>query len=236
MRAIAIRSPDTCIRCLPSVVIFLIASLFAFLAVGCSASAPDFDEFKGTPFTGERPAPDFTLTDQFGKPRSLRTDFDDRVTLLTFLYTECPDVCPIVANHLRDISGILDDGEPDTAIVIVSVDPINDTVESAHAYSERWGMQDRWTYLVGNEEDLTEVWHAYFIDPYQHGPGNREDGGEATHSRSQGGGTSGLERASRRVIHSAPIYVIDGDGILRSAFTLPLAPEEVVHDVRLVGG
>ncbi|MCY3639175.1 MAG: SCO family protein, partial [Chloroflexi bacterium] len=116
----------------------MIASLFAFLAVGCSASAPDFDEFKGTPFTGERPAPDFTLTDQFGKPRSLRTDFDDRVTLLTFLYTECPDVCPIVANHLRDISGILDDGEPDTAIVIVSVDPINDTVESAHTYSERW--------------------------------------------------------------------------------------------------
>lgn len=236
MRAIAIPSPYNRNRRLPSVVIFLIVSLFAFLVVGCSTSAPDLDEFKGTPFTSARPAPDFTLTDQFGKPRSLRVDFDDRVTLLTFLYTECPDVCPIVANHLRDISRILDDNAPDTAIVIVSVDPINDTVDSAHAYSARWGMQDRWTYLVGSEEDLTEVWHAYFIDPYEHGPGNSEGGGEATHSGSQGGGTSGLERASRRVIHSAPIYVIDGDGMMRSAFTLPLAPEEVAYDVRLVGG
>ena len=221
-------------RCLPPVAVFLIVSLFVFLAVGCVAGSPEFDEFKGTPFTSERLAPDFTLTDQFGKTRSLRADFDDRVTLLTFLYTDCPDVCPIVANHLRDISGMLDDGAPDTAIVIVSVDPINDTVESAHAYSERWGMLDRWTYLVGSEEDLTEVWHAYFIDPYQHGPGDSEGGVEATQSGSQSGGTSGLERASRRVIHSAPIYVIDGDGLMRSAFTLPLAPEEVAHDVRLV--
>ena len=236
MRVIAIPSQGNRDRCLPSVVIFLSASLFALLVVGCSGSTPDFAEFKGTPFTSERPAPDFTLTDQFGKTRSLRKDFNDRVTLLTFLYTECPDVCPIVANHLRDISTILDDGAPDTAIVIVSVDPINDTVESAHAYAERWGMQERWTYLVGSEEDLTEVWHAYFIDPYEHGPGNSEDGGEATHSGSQSGGTGGLERASRRVIHSAPIYVIDGDGMMRSAFTLPLAPEEVAHDVRLVGG
>lgn len=223
-------------RRLPLVASFLLTLLIAFLAVGCSAGAPELGEFKGTPFTGARPAPDFTLTDQFGQPRSLRADFADRVTLLTFLYTECPDVCPIVANHLRDISGILDDGAPGAAIVIVSVDPINDTVESARAYSERWGMRDRWTYLVGSEGDLSEVWQAYYIDPYEHGPGDSESGEEATHSGSQGGGTSGLERASRRVIHSAPIYVIDGDGIMRSAFTLPLAPEEVAHDVRLVGG
>ena len=108
MRAIAIPSPGNRNRRLPSVAIFLIVSLFVFLAAGCFSGAPEFDEFKGTPFTSERPAPDFTLTDQFGKPRSLLTDFDDRVTLLTFLYTECPDVCPIVANHLRDISGMLD--------------------------------------------------------------------------------------------------------------------------------
>ena len=215
----------------------------AFALVLACAVAPSRDEFRGTPFTGETQAADFHLTDQFGNPSSLQ-DFAGEVVLLTFLYTDCPDVCPIVANHLRDISALLEDDYPKTAIVIVSVDPAGDTVESVRAYSERWGMAGEWTYLVGDEAALRPVWKAYYIDPYIHGPGRRDADADATPMptqqaqgvSAQGGGVSAIVEQSGRVIHSAPIYVIDGAGMMRSAFTLPLEAEDVAHDVGLAGG
>ena len=206
------------------------------LLVACSAS-PTRDDFKGTALTNEMQAADFELTDQFGEMRSLREDFAGKVVVLTFLYTRCPDVCPIVANHLRDISSLLEEDSSDTAIVVVSVDPVGDTVDSAFAYSERWQMKDAWTYLVGSEDSLSPVWKAYYIDPYVLGPGSADNVKEAgTTPKSPGGGVSALVEQSGRVIHSAPIYVIDAKGVLRSAFTLPLEPQDVVHDIRLVGG
>ncbi len=194
--------------------------------------APPRDDFRGTALNGDVQAANFRLTDQFGAPTSLE-DFSGKVALLTFLYTECTDVCPIAANHLRDVSDMLAADAPDTAIVVVSVDPVGDSVDAALAYSERWQMTDRWTYLVGGEDALRPVWAAYYIDPYIHGPG--KDDAAPTRQASVGG-VGALVEASGRVIHSAPIYIIDADGIMRVAFTLPFDPEDLAHDVRLVGG
>ena len=148
--------PDTDRRLNPSLLpalLFAILLLLPFLSSCSSTPAPD--EFKGTVFSDEREAQDFRLTDQFGRTKSLRQDFAGRIVVLTFLYTACPDVCPIVANHLRDISTLLGDDSSQVAIVIISVDPEGDTVESVFDYSERWQMTNRWTYLTG-ERSLAE--------------------------------------------------------------------------------
>ena len=210
-------------------VFVLVALLFS-----CS-SLPTREDFKGTVFKDERQAQDFALTDQFGVSRSLHGDYSGEVVVLTFLYTECPDVCPIVANHLRDVSAALEEDGIEAEIVVVSVDPEGDTVDSVLEYSNRWKMNDRWTYLVGEEADLKEVWRAYYIDPYVHGPGRAVETAVPSADRPSGG-VSALVEQSGRVIHSAPIYIIDGEGLMRSAFTLPLEWQDVIHDVKLVGG
>ncbi len=215
----------------------LFAILFLLPLISSCSSTPAPDEFRGTVFSDEREAEDFRLTDQFGRTRSLHQDFAGRVVVLTFLYTACPDVCPIVANHLRDISTLLEGDSSQVAIVIISVDPEGDTVESVFDYSERWQMTDRWTYLTGDETQLKDVWKAYYIDPYVHGPGRAETpDASAAASKVAGGGVDALVEQTGRVIHSAPIYIIDADGKMRSAFTLPLESEDVMNDVRLVGG
>ena len=214
---------------------FAVLAIAPFILACSSLSAPD--DFKGTAVSGERQAQDFALTDQFGAPKSLRGDFAGKVVALTFLYTECPDVCPIVANHLRDVAASLREDGPEAAIVIISVDPEGDTVESVLAYSERWGMAERWSYLVGEEAALKEVWKAYYIDPYVHGPARASAGSQPTPTGVSGsGGVRALVEQTGRVIHSAPIYIIDADGIMRSVLTLPLESEDVAHDVRVVGG
>ena len=187
-------------------------------------------------FKDERQAQDFALTDQFGVSRSLRGEYAGEVVVLTFLYTECPDVCPIVANHLREIAAALEEEGTEAQIVVVSVDPKGDTVDSVLEYSNRWKMTDRWTYLVGAEVELKEVWRAYYIDPYVHGPGRVVETPVVPSADRPSGGVSALVEQSGRVIHSAPIYIIDGEGLMRSAFTLPFEWQDVIHDVKLVGG
>lgn len=211
----------------------------ALLAAACAGPVGP-DSFKGTVLSANNAAPDFLLTDQFGEPASL-ADFRGKVVLLTFLYTGCPDVCPVAANHLREAREALSEaGGGDTAIVVVSVDPEGDSVEAALAYSERWGMAEGWAYLTGDEDALRGVWEAYYIDPYLHGPGrDRAAAGSSGHSQAgqaSGGGASGLAARSGRIIHSAPIYLIDAEGVMRVAFTLPFETADLVNDVRLLGG
>lgn len=217
---------------------------FAFLAplplallLACAPSASP-GSFEGTVLTANAPAADFRLTDQFGESVAL-SGFRGRVTLLTFLYTDCPDVCPIAANHLRQASRLLSEDGADVAIVVVSVDPEGDSVDAARAYSERWGMAERWSYLVGSEEALRPIWAAYYIDPYLHGPGRdgvSADSASSLPQAASGGGVGALAAQSGRIIHSAPIYLIDAAGIMRVVFTMPFETEDLVNDVRLLGG
>src|SRR5439155_25348111 len=49
---------------------------------------------------GNQPAPNFQLTDQAGQKISL-AQFKGKPVVLTFLYTHCPDICPLTAEHLH---------------------------------------------------------------------------------------------------------------------------------------
>lgn len=51
---------------------------------------------------GAVPAPDFQLTDERGEPVSLAS-LRGKAVVLTFLYTSCPDTCPLVATKLGQV-------------------------------------------------------------------------------------------------------------------------------------
>lgn len=72
--------------------------------------------------------PDFQLTDHTGQPRKL-SDFDDKVKVLFFGYTHCPEVCPTT---LADLSVVMQKLGPDAGkvqVLFVSLDPERDTQE-----------------------------------------------------------------------------------------------------------
>ena len=201
----------------------------AVLLGACSQSGPS----EGTIFEDPKPAPGFSLIDQFGDPVDL-AGFRGRVAVLTFLYTSCPDICPVVTSHLRDTHEMLGDDAQEVALIAVSVDPGRDSVQQAHDYSERWRMVDRWSFLVGEEADLQPVWTAYYIDPAEVGPSESQEvqrGSSGTGS----GGVSALAKGiaeSHTITHSAPVYLIDREGLLRGLHTLPFEPEALVKDIR----
>ena len=136
-------------------------SLLGFVPAACSGLEPTF---RGTVLTSNSPAPPFELENQFGQRVSL-SDYKGEVLLLTFLYTSCPDICPLTTSHLRDAHEMLGDDADGVDFVAISVDPERDTVEEAYSYSQKWGMTDTWDFLVGERQQLSPIWKAYYLDP-----------------------------------------------------------------------
>ncbi|MDA1188373.1 MAG: SCO family protein, partial [Chloroflexi bacterium] len=163
-----------------------------------------------------RQAPDFSLSTQTGLTESL-SNHRGNVVLLTFLYTNCPDICPIVATHLKNAHALLEEDGVDVDVVVVSVDPERDTVEAVTLYLERLNVE-RWTYFVGTQGELSPVWASYFVAQAP------DDVPASTPVGEPSGALDSLARdiAFYTVTHSSPVYVIDKDGTMRSLFTLPM--------------
>jgi protein SCO1/2 len=147
------------------------------------------------------PPRNFALSDEDGKRVSLR-DYRGRVVVLTFMYSTCQDTCPITATTIR---GALDDLGHDVPALAVSVDPANDTRDSAEAFLVKRGLSGgRMHFLLGTRAQLAPVWHAYGIQP-------------------QGNGFE----------HTARVLLIDKSGRQRVAFPVEqLVDRDLAHDIR----
>ncbi len=190
--------------------------LLALAWFACSGS----ESLEGTVLDPPQPAPSFQLQNHLGRTVSL-SDYAGDVVLLTFMYTQCKDICPIIASRLRDAHRLLGDDAKDVAFVVISIDPARDTVLEAYAFSEKWGMLENWDFLVGEEERLRPIWAAYYIDP------SPEESAEA-----QAGGVYDALEHDYDVNHSGPVYLIDRKGAMRAVFTLPMDPGDIAHDLR----
>jgi protein SCO1/2 len=153
-------------------------------------------------------APDFRLKDQFGKQISL-SQFKGRPTVVTFLYTNCPDVCPLVADKLRMVVQALGKDAPRVAILAVSMDPKGDTVSTALNFSKVHKLVNSWHFLVGTLNQLSPVWSNYTVD-------------------AQASTSSGV------VTLSTFVYVIDKQGrervLLDNGFTTP----QLTNDLKIL--
>jgi protein SCO1/2 len=107
-------------------------------------------------------APDFRLTDQAGRQVSL-SQFKGKPVILTFLYTHCPDVCPLTAEKLHSTMQIMGNNAKNIGILAVSTDPNRDNAEAALNFSKDHRMQDYWHFLIGKREALSPVWSDYHI-------------------------------------------------------------------------
>ena len=217
--------------------------IFLFTGACAGASSP---EFLGTELNPE-PAPKFTLIDHSGESVSL-ADFQGEVVLLTFLYTNCPDVCPLVTANLQQAHMMLAPEEVDRVnFLTISVDPRGDTMDQVREYTRYMGMEGRWRYLIGSEQELSPIWRQYWLAPvvtevdpdadaeagitYRYGPHEHPEGYE--HALDEETLTS--SDSGYLVGHTAPIFLIDTSGVRRVLFNnLFLDPGDVVNDLRIL--
>jgi protein SCO1/2 len=155
------------------------------------------------------PTPGFRHEDARGG--SIGTaDLAGRPFAITFLYTRCPDVCPLIGQSLREALELLGPRGEEVGVLAVSVDPENDTPAAARAWLAANELPPNFHYLVGTESELRPTWNAYFAAP--------QPSGESDSA------------------HTASIWLVDSDGRLRTKFSAgaPVAPADIAHDFELL--
>lgn len=96
------------------------------------------------------------LTDTEGAAFSLTADTEDRLTLVFFGYTHCPDVCPLVMSNLAAAMTRLDDEDrAQVQVVYVTTDPERDTEAALATYLER--VDPTFVGLTGDLDDIVAL-------------------------------------------------------------------------------
>jgi protein SCO1 len=169
-----------------------------------------------------QPAPDFILTDQFGQSQSLRT-LSGKPVALTFIYTNCPDVCPIISANMHRAYGLLGNRAAQTGLLAVTVDPERDDVQQVRKYSDQIGLSNEWHFLTGSRPQLEAVWAAYGIDA-QKAPGGPAASGATA-------GTAAVANPAEEIEHAAPVYLIDKHGLVRAMLPTDVTADDIAHDL-----
>jgi protein SCO1/2 len=109
------------------------------------------------------PAPPFALTSQDGKPVAL-ADLRGKVVAVAFIYTECPDICPMLTQKMAQVQDELGaDFGAKVAFVSISLDPEHDTPTVLNDYAQFWGAKPGWVFLTGSPEAVRDVTRRYGV-------------------------------------------------------------------------
>ena len=145
-------------------------------------------------------APSFDLRDQAGRTLGSQSERGHWL-VVAFLYTHCPDVCPLIANNLGAAMRKL----PDLRVLAVSVDPKGDTPAAVRTFLRVHRLPARFRYLTGTRAELAPVWKKFHVAAV--------------------GGPKGT------VSHSAFELLVDPSGKERILYDASLRATDIEHDL-----
>jgi protein SCO1/2 len=100
--------------------------------------------------------PDFELQNQFGETVKYSTHYKGSVLVVNFIFTTCPDVCPLLSKQMSKIQARIVGNSPVIRLLSISVDPANDTPEKLNVYANQYNANPRtWGFLTG---DLMQIY------------------------------------------------------------------------------
>jgi protein SCO1/2 len=192
------------------------AVLAAVALAGCgsSSAAPTSggstggSGLQGLILNPRKPAPPLALRNYTGGRVSL-AGLHGKAVLVTFVYTHCPDVCPLIVSNLAAAQRGLGSEAGHLRILAVTVDPRRDTPAAIRTFLAARGATGRMDYLLGSRAKLRRTWKAWDV-AVQTGPNKLTDG------------------------HSAVIYGITASGRMAVVYPSNFTPQQIIHDVPLL--
>lgn len=193
-------------------------ALVALLAVaGCGgsskkkASAPKAKPatYAGAVANPPKQAPPLTQKDSTGKKFDLAS-YRGKVVLITFLYTHCPDVCPLITGNLHTTLQQLGPRASQVQVVAVSADPKGDTKKTVAEFLNKHQMTGRMRYLIGSRKQLEKIWLRWGVvakaDP----------------------------KTPNAVEHSGLVYGVAASGKITTLYPANFKPAQIAHDVPIL--
>lgn len=182
--------------------------LFALLLVACNAT-PSLS-FVGTDISGTQFGKPLSLTDHLGQRRQFQ-DFKNKVVVLFFGYTHCPDVCPGTLQALKHTMQLLGPDADKVQVLFVTADPERDTQTVLAQFVP--SFDKRFIGLRGSVAEITATMAAYKV---------------------YGAKVSEPGNPDYSIDHSAGMYVFDQTGAPRIYLGYGQKPVDIAHDIRLL--
>jgi protein SCO1/2 len=198
------------IRALHAAMLCFLSALLAG-ACGGGGSSPGATVRASSALRGVRVDPptratDFALADQAGQIVRLSKQ-RGKYVILTFLYTHCPDVCPLIASNLNQALRQLGRQRSNVRVIAVSVDPRRDTPTAVVGFVTAHHLLPQFHYLTGSRADLAPIWRAYHVT---------------------------VTREGKSIGHSAYEMLIDPNGRGRLIYDAQVPAADVIHDIRVL--
>jgi len=180
------------------------------VAAALGACSPEKPSFKSVDVTGADFGRELRLADHTGKVRTL-ADFKGKVTVVSFGFTQCPDVCPTTLAELKLVKEKLGKDGERLQVLFVSVDPERDTPELLAKYVP--AFDPSFLGLSGDAEATARTAKEFRVF-YQKVPGSSPQ--------------------NYSVDHTAASYVYDPQGRLRLFARYGQGADPLVYDVKLL--
>ena len=189
------------------IILIFITALFISFFAGCSKHLPVEKSIRTS----------FQLVNQDSNKVVFPNDFKGNITVMSFMYTNCPDVCPLTTNNLRILQEQLKkDNIKGVQFVEVSFDPDRDTPSILKKYADVRSIDEKnFQLLTGNKkviDSLLKVMNIYAI------PGDtiKYDNGGFTYS----------------FIHTDRITLLDRESRIRKEYKGSIVNQkEILEDI-----
>jgi protein SCO1/2 len=165
--------------------------------------------FEGGIITPRREAPPLRLKDIDGRTVDIRS-YGGEPVLVTFVYANCPDVCPLIMENLRRVRDQAGPLGKRMKVIAVSVDPKGDTVPVVRDFLRKRRVGGFVDYLIGTRAELEKVWANWQI-------------------------ARGVPKSDPELVeHSGLIYGVTGSGQLATAYPVGFEAAAIARDLPLL--
>lgn len=175
-----------------------------------SQNLPSGKTFLNTDITGLTYGKDFALFDHTGKLRTL-ADFKDKVVVIFFGFTQCPDVCPTTMAEMATVMKSLGAQADRVQVLFVTLDPERDTRKLLAQYVPAFDA--RFLGLYGDVAATEKVAQEFKVF-YKKVPGQ----------------TPG----SYSIDHTAGSYIFDPKGKIRLFVRHGQDAASILHDLKIL--
>ncbi|MEW5854072.1 MAG: SCO family protein [Myxococcota bacterium] len=119
--------------------------------------------------------PDVTVVDQDGRALRFHSDLvKGRVVVISFIYTTCTTVCPVIgASQLQLRRHLGDRVGRDVHLVSITLDPVNDTPRRLREWGAKFQAGGGWTLVTGAKDAVDRLLKglgAFTPDKEAHAP------------------------------------------------------------------
>lgn len=165
---------------------------------------------------------EFTLDSTLGYPVSL-SDYRGKAVILTFGYTNCPDVCPVTLGYLTALMRNLEEKKSQVQMLFVTVDPTYDTVKHLQKYLAYF--DNSIVGLTGTQQQVDVIGDLFRLrrDPVA----DLEVSTEYRKKKFAKDGVNKEQDKTKIFSHSTYIYLLDKQGRTRTFFDTGASRDDV---------